>query len=109
MNKALLFKWLWRFGTEEQSLWKRVIVAKYGASSNGWWPNNVRRPHGCGLWIEEVVTWNLHLRREPRTWEVQTITQLRTLLQSQCIQEGADTWSWKPSKKLIFSVLSQKN
>jgi hypothetical protein len=28
-NKALLGKWLWRFGTEEDHLWRRVIAAKY--------------------------------------------------------------------------------
>jgi hypothetical protein len=27
-NKALLGKWLWRFGLEDQHLWRRVIVAK---------------------------------------------------------------------------------
>ncbi len=29
-NKALLGKWLWRFGSEESHLWRRVIAAKYG-------------------------------------------------------------------------------
>ena len=29
-NKALLGKWLWRFGKEEDRLWKRVVVSKYG-------------------------------------------------------------------------------
>jgi hypothetical protein len=29
-NKALLGKWLWRFGPEENSLCRQVIVIKYG-------------------------------------------------------------------------------
>ena len=29
-NKALLGKWLWQFGKEEDRLWKRVVVSKYG-------------------------------------------------------------------------------
>ena len=29
-NKALLGKWLWRFGVEESHLWRRVIATKYG-------------------------------------------------------------------------------
>ncbi|KAK3206960.1 hypothetical protein Dsin_021006 [Dipteronia sinensis] len=29
-NKSLLAKWVWRFGKEENSLWRRVICAKYG-------------------------------------------------------------------------------
>jgi hypothetical protein len=29
-NKTLLGKWLWRFGQEENSLWRQVIVMQYG-------------------------------------------------------------------------------
>ncbi|KAK3219672.1 hypothetical protein Dsin_013642 [Dipteronia sinensis] len=29
-NKSLLAKWIWRFGSENSSLWRRVICAKYG-------------------------------------------------------------------------------
>ncbi|GMI83350.1 hypothetical protein like AT4G29090 [Hibiscus trionum] len=28
-NRALLNKWMWRFGSEKQDLWRRVIVEKY--------------------------------------------------------------------------------
>ena len=28
-NKAMLVKWLWRFGKEENSMWKKVIYSKY--------------------------------------------------------------------------------
>ncbi|KAK3184991.1 hypothetical protein Dsin_032277 [Dipteronia sinensis] len=31
-NKSLLAKWVWRFGTENNSLWRRVICARYGVS-----------------------------------------------------------------------------
>jgi len=34
-NKALLGKWLWRFGHEENSLWRQVIVMKYGILRGG--------------------------------------------------------------------------
>ncbi|KAK3229324.1 hypothetical protein Dsin_001205 [Dipteronia sinensis] len=33
-NKGLLAKWAWRFGSEEVSLWKRVIGTKYGVSND---------------------------------------------------------------------------
>ena len=37
-NKSLLAKWVWRFGKESDSLWKRVLCAKYGVSSKAiWW------------------------------------------------------------------------
>ena len=29
-NKALLGKWLWCFGVEENCLWRRVITMKFG-------------------------------------------------------------------------------
>ena len=29
-NKALLGKWLWRFGIEENRLWRRVVALKFG-------------------------------------------------------------------------------
>jgi hypothetical protein len=34
-NKALLGKWLWRFGNEREALWRQVIVAKYGILMGG--------------------------------------------------------------------------
>uniref|UniRef100_A0A2N9IY74 Reverse transcriptase domain-containing protein n=1 Tax=Fagus sylvatica TaxID=28930 RepID=A0A2N9IY74_FAGSY len=35
-NKALLGKWLWRFGIEESKLWRRVVAIKYGIERGGW-------------------------------------------------------------------------
>ena len=34
-NKALLGKWLWRFGKEEDRLWRRVVASKYGEDWGG--------------------------------------------------------------------------
>ena len=49
-NKALLGKWLWRFGREVTHLWRRVIAAKYGEGQGGWNTKICRRAHGCGPW-----------------------------------------------------------
>lgn len=46
MNKALLSKWLWRFGQENGSLWKQVIVSKY-EQTNVLVTNT---PHGVSWW-----------------------------------------------------------
>ena len=35
-NKALLGKWLWRFGVEETRLWRRVVALKFGEEWGGW-------------------------------------------------------------------------
>ena len=35
-NKALLGKWLWRFGIEENRLWRRVVALKFGEKWCSW-------------------------------------------------------------------------
>jgi hypothetical protein len=57
-NKALLGKWLWRFGVEESHLWRRVIVAKYGMEWGGWRSKHCRGTHGCGLWKSISSGWD---------------------------------------------------
>jgi len=37
MNEALKTKWLWRFAIEDDALWKKVILSKYGVDRFGWW------------------------------------------------------------------------
>ena len=49
-NKALLRKWLWRFGNERQASWRRVIEAKYGYEGGGWCSLPIIGPHGVSLW-----------------------------------------------------------
>ena len=34
-NKVLLGKWLWRFGVEENRLWKHVVALKFGEEKGG--------------------------------------------------------------------------
>jgi hypothetical protein len=62
-NKALLGKWLWRFGVEESHLWRRVIVAKYGMEWGGWRSKPCRGTHGCGLWKSISLGWDVFLER----------------------------------------------
>ena len=33
LNKALLGKWIWRFASEKENLWKKVISVKHGQES----------------------------------------------------------------------------
>ena len=57
-NKALLGKWLWRFGVEESLLWRRVIATKYGIQLGGFSTKNIRGTHGCGLWRSIHSGWD---------------------------------------------------
>ena len=50
LNKALLGKWCWRFASEQDSLWKQVIVRKFGEEDGGWCSGDSRESHGVGLW-----------------------------------------------------------
>uniref|UniRef100_A0A2N9HCX4 Reverse transcriptase domain-containing protein n=1 Tax=Fagus sylvatica TaxID=28930 RepID=A0A2N9HCX4_FAGSY len=56
-NKALLGKWLWRFGMEGDHLWRRVLMAKFGSDMGGWRTKPIRGPHGCGLWKGIMSGW----------------------------------------------------
>ena len=51
-NRALLGKWCWRFSTEDKSMWRSVIMLKYGAEDGGCFPSNPKGCHGVGLWKE---------------------------------------------------------
>lgn len=50
-NKALLYKWLWRFGHENGSLWREVIASKYGLV-NAWETRSPSSLHGVSCWKE---------------------------------------------------------
>ena len=50
MNKALFGKWIWRFASEEGSLWRHLICLKYGEEDYGWKSKEVRGICGVGLW-----------------------------------------------------------
>jgi hypothetical protein len=67
-NQALLGKWLWRFAHEEGAWWRSVLVAKYGASRDGWCSCVISESHGVGLWKYICMGWNnfkLHFRFNP--------------------------------------------
>ena len=36
MNEALETKWFWMFAKEDDSLWKKMIKAKYEVDDVGW-------------------------------------------------------------------------
>ena len=56
-NKALLGKWLWRFGKEEDRLWRRVVASKYEEECGVWTFKLGRGAHGCGLWRGICMGW----------------------------------------------------
>uniref|UniRef100_A0A2N9IL45 Reverse transcriptase zinc-binding domain-containing protein n=1 Tax=Fagus sylvatica TaxID=28930 RepID=A0A2N9IL45_FAGSY len=65
LNRALLGKWLWRFGVEENRLWRRVVASRHGVVNGGWCTCQVQGSYGCGLWKGIMLGWDQfhkHLR-----------------------------------------------
>jgi hypothetical protein len=58
INRALLGKWLWRFGREDSHLWRKVIVDKYGLEWGGWTSKIPKGTHGCSLWKGILTGWD---------------------------------------------------
>ena len=50
LNKALLYKWIWRFAKERDALWREVICGKFGEFDGGWCFEEGRDNYGVGLW-----------------------------------------------------------
>jgi hypothetical protein len=49
-NKALLGKWLWRYGMDREAMWRSVVEAKYGSLWGGWCSKSGKGPHGVSVW-----------------------------------------------------------
>lgn len=60
-NKALLGKWRWCFLKENDSLWHKVLCAKYccnrASKASVWWQDlkNICFSEGDGLWFENQL------------------------------------------------------
>jgi hypothetical protein len=49
-NNALIGKWLWRYATETNTLWRHVVAMKYGNELVGWASGVFKDPYGVSLW-----------------------------------------------------------
>jgi len=81
-NDALLAKWKWRLGTEDNGLWKQVLESKYGSwrnlndpivlkSASRWWTNIHKVCGGTlqGLWFDNSFEWVLGDGKKVKFWE----------------------------------------
>ena len=57
-NEPLLGMWLWRFGIEEDALWRQVIEMKYGCVWGSWYTKAMIGPYGVGLWKNISQGWH---------------------------------------------------
>jgi hypothetical protein len=49
-NRALLGKWLWRYGLEREAWWRLAVDSKYGSLWGGWCSLVPTGAFGVGLW-----------------------------------------------------------
>jgi len=49
-NRALLGKWLWRYGSERDAWWRVVVDSKYGSLRGGWCSLEPTGAFGVGVW-----------------------------------------------------------
>nr|GEY70060.1 RNA-directed DNA polymerase, eukaryota [Tanacetum cinerariifolium] len=86
LNRALLFKWVWHFISQDGSLWSRVINAIYGSSIES------HAPNFSSCWnsiLRELDTWILDLPlsiRFPRIFALE-----RTKSASVAVKRGASS------------------
>ena len=57
-----MLKWLWKFMTGENMLWREVIRDKY-EMENRWMTKMVTTPYGCGIWWAVRNLWPLFRSR----------------------------------------------
>ncbi|CAI0556305.1 unnamed protein product, partial [Linum tenue] len=50
MNSALLSKWLWKFATEKEAWWRKMISIKFPNPSSLWKAGQIDGRIGCSLW-----------------------------------------------------------
>jgi hypothetical protein len=60
-NQALLGKWLWRYATEREAYWRKVVEVKYGSMEGDWRTKQVEMPFGVGVW-KHIRRWELFFK-----------------------------------------------
>lgn len=77
MNRALLNKWLWRFGVEREASWRCVVATKYGEEQTGWVSGRLCGLIGCGVWnnihkgsdlFRSFLSFRINNRERVRFW-----------------------------------------
>ncbi|GKD23921.1 hypothetical protein Tco_1225624 [Tanacetum coccineum] len=82
LNRALLFKWVWRFRTQTNSIWTKVIKGIHGVDGN--MNKNVKDKHPS-IWLD-IVKETMHIKNQG--------TDLCGFIQKK-IGNGIDTSFWE--------------
>ncbi|GKA16109.1 RNA-directed DNA polymerase, eukaryota, reverse transcriptase zinc-binding domain protein, partial [Tanacetum coccineum] len=102
LNRALMFKWVWRFFTQSSSLWTRVIKAIHGGDGKllGNRANTLRWEEP---WREGTVFKNLYPRGGV---ELVHIDAMLEKVEGTLLIDMRDIWTWSLDGSGVFSVAS---
>nr|GEW08022.1 DNA helicase [Tanacetum cinerariifolium] len=131
LNRCLMFKWFWRFCTQDTSSWSRVIKAIYGETgsvdgnvNSGFktcWMNIVQEVNslvGKGIDLRKFICFKLGNGEKASFWddirpiggvEQQQFEELLTLINGVRLVPMGDRWTWKLSSSGEFSVASVRH
>ncbi|GJX19505.1 hypothetical protein Tco_0222182 [Tanacetum coccineum] len=131
LNRALLFKWVWRYISQDNSLWARVISSIHGTkiqdhclSSSSIWNSIVREVRwdkslrsmfpkifaldnnkSCSVYVKIFEGLNSSLRRPVRGGvESQQLSLLNDLVSSVSLSNSEDRWVWNLNGSGLFRV-----
>ncbi|GJR94426.1 RNA-directed DNA polymerase, eukaryota [Tanacetum coccineum] len=115
LNRALLFKWVWRYLSQDNSLWFRVIAAIHGsiihplsAAYNSIWSSIIKEDLSVADKINAPITSSF--RRPIRGGiESQQLDQLLVLLDSVILSNMEDRWFWDLNDDGVFQVKDVRN
>ncbi|XP_039066097.1 uncharacterized protein LOC120211667 [Hibiscus syriacus] len=94
-NRSLINKWIWRFGVESSSLWRRVIEAKYGFDHASLIPKP-RNPNKVS-WVRRSISCPIGVVDDAFTHNVRCV-----LGDGSSIEFWDDFWTDVPSVKVVF-------
>ncbi|GKB72864.1 RNA-directed DNA polymerase, eukaryota [Tanacetum coccineum] len=137
LNRALLFKWVWRCISQDNSLWFRVISAIHGSkfqdlssvSSSSWnaivrevrigdqqlsclFPRifALEEDKDCSVAAKLQGAFDLSLRRQVRGGvESQQLIQLQELISTSILANAEDRWVWDLNGSGSFRVSDVRN
>ncbi|WMV19385.1 hypothetical protein MTR67_012770 [Solanum verrucosum] len=123
-SKTLGMKWLWKYANDKETLWGRVIEAKY-EEEDRWMTKEITTPYGVNLWrsirdlwnelkcffkikstMAELWTtegWRFNFRRQFNDWEIPRMADFINKIE-QFSGLGIDELWWKGDEKGTYEV-----
>nr|GEW98289.1 hypothetical protein [Tanacetum cinerariifolium] len=100
LNMGLMFKWVWRFITQKNSLWAKVITAIHGDDGK---IGKTVNPTFPSIWLNIIQEVDV---MKTKCIDVIQMTILKEILESCILSDTKDRWTWSLEGSGEFSVSS---